>query len=255
MPIATGVIAVLTLSTIQIVAHTSGEIPSWFHFTPFSIAATGYTQQYIYAIGMVFASICALITAYLVDHLGHTFAPSYEGWIKANRVFAACMSLGLTLQAVLPLQKDFASQLGQRVHNKIDYSTSSILHLVFAGLFFLSATVYCLIWTYVVFKSEGYQRICVPCSRWIKYISITLVILSVITSFLIHPATQITPRGNSRDYYNAGGFLQWVCVGSLIVYLTTFSMDLSEANKLEAVPIEEQEIVKLVNSNSDTETL
>jgi len=46
---------------------------------------------------------------------------------------------------------------------------------------------------------------------------------------MIHPAVS---EAYNRDMYNAGGFLQWVCVFSLLFYLMSFSMDIVDHRNL-----------------------
>lgn len=69
LPVFTAIVATATLATIQILAHTLNHVPSWFYFAPFSIAAVGVPERYIYLVGMVVASTLFLLSAYVVDKM------------------------------------------------------------------------------------------------------------------------------------------------------------------------------------------
>jgi hypothetical protein len=78
-PVAVFVIASITLMTIQVLCHAiPHHVPDWLFFAPFSVAAVGEPERYIYGIGMTLAALFFLGTLYYVykayaERLDHRF--------------------------------------------------------------------------------------------------------------------------------------------------------------------------------------
>ncbi len=235
LPLFTSIVAIATLATIQILAHALNHLPSWFYFAPFSVAAIGIPERYIYMAGMIIAATLFILSAYAIDDMALQYCrESHHTAIKITRVLAIFMALGLAIQGIFTLQDNIVEKLDASYNassKPIEYTTFSYVHLVSAGIFFGSATVYLIIWAVICLRSyeDDIQKVVHHGSRLTKYICCVLVIVSVVVGFILHPAMKVTSADETRDAYNAGGFMQWTCVLSLMIFLASFWMDLSHA--------------------------
>lgn len=66
-PVAVFVTAAVTLVTIQILCHAiPHHVPDSLFFAPFSVAAVGVPERYVYGVGMTLTAIFFLFTLYYV---------------------------------------------------------------------------------------------------------------------------------------------------------------------------------------------
>lgn len=85
LPILVIIMATITLVTIQILCHVLNHVPDWFFFAPFSIAAVGKPERYIYGVGMSVVVILFALTQYTIFMVYFDRISPHQQWILKVR--------------------------------------------------------------------------------------------------------------------------------------------------------------------------
>jgi hypothetical protein len=238
VPFLAAVIAFVTIVLCFFLAKRGGRIPDDLLVVPISFAAVGSPERFVYAAGISAVTGLLLFVAFVLDpffrFLAAELPADRRAYVLGARVSGPLASLGLILQAIVPLD-DSASHLLGTTPELAVLTLQSTVHQAAASLFFMAGTlhVYCVvnvlaacrdvpgITTFFAVSPDSYRT---------KYTCL-LVLLLIPLAIVLHPAAvhivgvSIDLSFDLRLLANAAA--QFITVGSMLAFFVSYRYELS----------------------------
>jgi len=221
-PICGSLAGVFTIVSAYQLSMKSGAFPKGIVTPPISFFATGSAARSVYATGFTITGLILCVVTYyfgklFVPHVSEDFPQCswYSYWAGYVSAF------GVIAQGVVMLEDNAFNNLVQG--NGQAMQSVSIYHQLLALFFFQGAACHCYSATYMVWNTNK------AILQTTKYLRVALAVLTVMGSpvaQLIHPAfTKSIGMSPQEEQFNMGGILQWIIVGTYIVYFSVYSID------------------------------
>jgi len=240
--IATAIVPVLTVIICISMTKILGHVPEIYVLPQISLTGNHSPERWVYLVGFGSTSLMML---FMVTVLHTEVTPYFfrRSCVNGFAYFLAILfSIGLLTQSVFCLQEDFADSMSTSgsvitVESLMAWlQTTTVLHLLGAGIFFFSALVYVIVMVIGLAFSikevpksipDGYVN---PFGgKWYIW---KICCLAAYCLFLLVSDFGGDLFSDTRTKIFVGAFGQWSCVLSFILFCLSFSFDISRFIKL-----------------------
>ncbi|CEL95344.1 unnamed protein product [Vitrella brassicaformis CCMP3155] len=222
IPLVTGLTAFTTIFLCQLSAHffchtciprgSSPPVPLWA--PTISLTGNHPPERFIYAVGFSATALVMVPCTLMACHLQVRLRAKWTRIVLSGG-FLLVATAGLFIQGVIPLQPDILMLM---YGDRMDKVTAlSLVHLASAGVFFVCAFIHGALVTLLLMQHKS-PLIRMP-SRLLKLGCVLVFLVSIVIS----PAL---PHASAIERLNASGASQRLCVLCIIVFLSSYTLDM-----------------------------
>ena len=184
-----------------------------------SLNGVKFPEYALYSAGFTTTGICIFSSALFArKNLFPMVESELQAYAEVSFWSASVASMGLCVQAIVPLQVDILDVIA----GTVPLSTQSIVHQTAALVLFLSGYVHCITMDILLWKSRSLPNN--SAARWLKTALTVTAISPFVISFMPHPASG---GSGNLDEMTDGAIGQWICVSSLLFYFASYQIEFS----------------------------
>ena len=188
MPCIGCIWCVLSFAICFIIAKVLHHLPTWFIFPPISFLGYQMPEHVVYAVCFTAGAVCFFISFLYIQKYSFKIhglcQTSYASkWLAAATVIALVCPLFLTIQAIIPLQRDILEE-------GVEENIWSIVHQLSAVVLFFLSVIHASIVNFFIHHTPDHSF--APSSVLLKYIGLFGMVISLIGSVIFHPASNLS---------------------------------------------------------------
>ena len=219
-----GVSTIFAVYYTTVIAHN--HLPDWLWMPVISLLGCKQPESTIYQIGFAITGFCVLLFFFtfqisILKYIPEEFASEKR---KMKWTVLLC-AIGIVGQGVITMEEDAIvgiTSVDKDGNIAWQPGKQSIIHQLFAGVFFMAAMYHGVTAVQVYFNCEQQPIVSLKKSRYYKAITLGFPILFQLSSFWYHP---ISGGTKSQNEMNKAGLGQWMTVFSYLGFFASYAVD------------------------------